>query len=238
MSRVLPWLVILAATAAEVAAQTPPHPTGAVSAGPWRITWSSTGASARNRASGQVVKLYDNEGDHTDYHRSYLVSVVGPVVSVQTHYNSESGPAHSSSGRWLEALRLEQRVGRAQVTDLFDSDDVLRALLQVERIRCALEGHVPSSLDELVQQLPMECWTQWSLLLESFAVMSVQRDTAVVSFSVPHGCELAAGNVTRFDLRLRIPETRRRWFAEARAARTLGMAPTAEDSWGGKCPSA
>jgi hypothetical protein len=238
MWRVLPWLLILVVAAAEVSAQKPPQPTGSVTAGPWQITWSPTGASARNRVSGLTLKLYDNEGDDTDYRRSYLVSVVGPVVSVQTDYNSESGPMHSSSGTWLEASRLEERVSFAQITDLFDSHDVLRALLRVKRIRCALEGQAPTSLDELVQQLPVECWTNWSSLLGSYAIMSARRDIAVVRFSVVHGCELAAGTVTAFDVRLRIPRSKRRWFAEARAAGTLGMAPTAEDSWGGKCPPA
>ena len=87
-----------------------------------------------------------------------------------------------------------------------------------------------------MEQLPTECWTLWSELLGSFAVMSARRDTAVVRFSVKHGCELAAGTVTAFDVRLRIPESKRRWFAEAKAAGTLGMAPTAEDTWGGQCP--
>jgi hypothetical protein len=237
MSEVLAWLLVLVAAAAEVSAENPPQPTGAVTAGPWRITWSPTGASATNRVSGLDLKLFENEGDDaSDYRRSYLVSVVGPVVSVQTHYNSESGPMHSSSGTWLEASRLEERMSFAQITDLFDSHDVLRALLRVKRIRCALEGQVPTSLDELVEQLPIECWTNWSSLLKSFAVMSARRDTAIVRFSVVHGCELAAGTVTAFDVRLPIPKSKRGWFAEARAAGTLGMASTADDTWRGECP--
>jgi hypothetical protein len=167
----------------------------------------------------------DSGGEESGFEGGYIVSVVGPIVSFQSHSENSRGSASSS----IKAVDLRRRASAARLTELFDEGAVLPVLVNARPIKERLGEQVPADLAELVTMLGSECLTDWKRLLSSFSVMEVRQQAAVVRFGLGGGCGAAGGNVTEFDLLFPIPSAKRRWFADAKSHSSVGIAET----WGG-----
>ena len=226
-------VVLIASSAVATAERRPePKPTGVILSGEWRVSWSARGAFARNTTTGARTTIYrnvswgsDSGGDVSGYEGGYVVSVVGPIVSFQSHSENSRGSAGSS----IKAVDLRRRASPARLTELFDEGGVLPVFLNARPVKERLRGQRPGDLAQLLRMLGTECLTDWKNLLSSFAVMGVRQQAAVVRFGLGAGCGSAGGMVTEFDLLFPIPSPKRTWFTDAKSHHSVGIAET----WGG-----
>ena len=150
-------LVAVTCSAVVAAERRPkPRPSGVVLSGEWRVSWSPKGAFARNTSSGARATVYrnvswrsDSGGEESGFEGGYVVSVVGPIVSFQSHSENSRGSASSS----IKAVDLRRSASAARLTDLFDEGVVLPVLVNARPIKERLRGQRPADLAELVSML-------------------------------------------------------------------------------------
>ena len=163
-----------------------------------------------------------------------LLSVVGPLVSVETHSAGYAeGAAHPYA--YADITAYDARTGvRATLTDWFPAADVHAALLGDALVRRALAGPTPKprTLERLGFAIPgyqsADCtWGFSSDLLSRFAFHHVKGDRVAVRFGLSHGCEVARGNLTVLAVYLPIPQALRAHLAAAQAGRAGFLVPGA-----------
>jgi len=114
---------------------------------------------------------------------------------------------------------------RADLTDLFDEDDLLYSLSNAWPVMNALGLRRPGSYPELMEFLVEDCTLPWETLPYSFAIMEYGELGAVVRFGLGGGCG-GQGYNTEFDVLVAVPEGRRHLFEEAAESHSLGTAET------------
>jgi hypothetical protein len=140
-------------------------------------------------------------GAFVSYERSESAS-----CKVQAH------PSHYTSYSAVDAAHGGREV---KLTEPFDENDVLQALLADRLVRTALSGArtpVPSSLNALVNLLAHKVGTPCEYafddgLLGHFAFHHVEgldggRGRVAVRLGLSHGCEAARGNLTQIGILL------------------------------------
>jgi hypothetical protein len=149
------------------------------------------------------------------YYRSshHLLSAVANVISFTEGYEG-SGGMHPIYGLRYSTIDLETGEP-ADITQLFDEHDVVKALRHDPLIIKYLAGAKPTSLEELMLELPFPCEIDFSDLRSAFRIVAVGRETAQVQLGLGHGCETMRGTFTTVDIELPIPNDLREAFLEA-----------------------
>ncbi len=146
-----------------------------------------------------------------------VLSLVGPVLSIEEDDYCDCGGAHPTAGKLFRAIDLKQSHASeavpAQITSLFPAESVLKALLADSVVKKVLPaGKKPELLDALVKALAMktvqvgECDYYFpEELLSRFAVFDVKGTQAAVRFSLSHESEICRGQMTQIGVELPIP---------------------------------
>jgi len=182
-------------------------------------TWRDSGLSV-SRDGGKPRELLHPDpalDSCADAQESYrLVSVVGPLASLEHGTWADCGGAHPSAVTSYEVVDATRPARRTTLLDYFSEADVLGALQADPLVRKAL-GHVrPATVRELLKFLsgktgggdPEGCGYAFSEgMLASFAFHHVEGGAVAVRIGLSHGCEVMRGNLTQLGLLLPIPRT-------------------------------
>ncbi len=226
----------------------------AVVVGEWRLFLEpKKGVARRQRPPYERVDLYANwvgllrgaagAGQVNYSLEEALLSVVGPIVSVQHESWSSGGHYRTNHSRRIYAHNLSVHAARlrageeevppsfdggdvASLTDLFDSALALAAVAKAGPVKAALGSRAPRSWEELREylycpDLPFELSAEWESLTTSFAIMDVSGATARVRFSLDPCCR-ACDYRPEFEVDIPIPSHRRQWFDQAKRDHLLG----------------
>lgn len=166
-----------------------------------------------------------------------LLSVAGPYLTVEEGEYCDCGGAHPSESTKFRAIELDRSkagsVEAASLTELFPSQDILKALLSDALVHKALGSDAaPGSLNELLKQLgddtvkvgECEYWFPPELM-NSFAVYDVQEENVLVRLALPAAAETCRGRLTQIGMTLASSKATRPFFLAAkRQQRGLLMA--------------
>ena len=172
--------------------------------------------------SGTTAEVSAGPGTQSSWSER-VVSVVGPITSGVSESYSD-GPVRPVGGCSLIATRKPEGE-RADLTDLFDEDDLLYSLSNAWPVMNALGLRRPRSYPELMEVLVEDCTVPWDTLPYSFAIMEYGELGAVVRLGLGGGCG-SQGYNTEFDVLVAVPEDRRHLFEEAAKSHSLGTAET------------
>ena len=141
-----------------------------------------------------------------------VLSLVGPVLSLQEEDYCDCGGAHPTAGKQFRTIDLNS--GRpALITSMFQLESVFQALRADAVVKKALAaGPKPATLEALVKSLAMKTVTVGECdyyfpeeLLSRFAFYDVKGDRVAVRFSLSHASEICRGQMTQIGVELPIP---------------------------------
>jgi hypothetical protein len=141
-----------------------------------------------------------------------VLSLVGPVLSLQEEDYCDCGGAHPTAGKQFRAIDLNS--GKpALITSTFPAETVFQALGSDAVVNKALPaGAKPATLDALVKSLTMRTVTVGECdyyfpeeLLSRFAFYDVKGDRVAVRFSLSHASEICRGQMTQIGVELAVP---------------------------------
>lgn len=162
-----------------------------------------------------------------------LLSVVGPLVSVERHASGYvQGAAHPYAYAAIDAYDMKRGGKPANLLDYFAPADVHRALLGDKLVQTALAGRKPADLRALIAAIAgyqsEDCtWGFGSDLMSRFAFHHVRGDQVAVRFGLSHGCEVARGGLTILAVYLPVPAALKADLAAAAAGRQGFLVPRA-----------
>lgn len=168
----------------------------------------------KNQDDNAEVKLVLDEAEQT----LQLLSVVGPIMSVESHdYSYYKGTAHPSLYSRFTAIDFRNPNRIAQLSDYFPAEDIRKALLQDKLVQNHLGKNKPAAtLDGLVRQLADLnidldiCEYGFDKdLLTRFAFYQIQDGKVAVRLGLSYGGEPCRGMLTQIGLWLAIPDTLR-----------------------------
>jgi hypothetical protein len=177
-----------------------------------------TGSDLRVGTAGSLVQAhwqgFDPPQKDEEHEASFqLLSVVGPLVSVETHFSGMSpGAAHPYANAAIRAYDLRRGRKVANLLDWFAPPDVYQALMKDTLVQTALKGHPkPADLTQLLKETAgyqsEDCsWGFDGDLLTAFAFHHVRGKQVAVRFGLTHGCEVARGGLTILAIYLPIPK--------------------------------
>jgi hypothetical protein len=225
----LGWGLAILALSGSITSHPQTRTSGHIKSGEWVVHWSSNGAFATHETTPRCVPIFRNSYEtgrkeagfqlgpppEAWFYRSshHLLSAAANAISFTEGYEG-SGGMHPIYGLRYSTIDLETG-DSADITQLFDEDDVVRALRRDPLIMKYLGGAEPTGLEELVTALEVPCEIDFSDLRSAFRIAAIGRDTAVVQFGLGHGCETMRGNFTTLDIELPIPGDLREVFLEA-----------------------
>ena len=166
-----------------------------------------------------------------------LLSVEGPYLTFEQEEYCDCGGAHPTAVKRFRTIQLDRSKSdspqAANLTDLFSSEAIHKALIADSLVRKALGSEAPpSSLDDLLNQLVDqrvkvgECdYSFSSSLMNSFAVYDVQEENVLVRLGLPAATESCRGRLTQIGITLSPSEaTRASLLAAKKQHRGLTMA--------------
>jgi hypothetical protein len=160
-----------------------------------------------------------------------VLSLVGPVLSIEEDDYCDCGGAHPTAGKMFRAIDLPgsqaAKAAPEEITSLFPAETVYQALRADSAVKKALPPAAkPESLDALVGALAFqnvdvgECSYYFPKeLLSRFAFFDLQGDRVSVRFSLSHASEICRGQMTQIGIELPVPEGLQASFAAAKAGR-------------------
>ncbi|HXP85872.1 MAG TPA: hypothetical protein VN841_14205 [Bryobacteraceae bacterium] len=162
----------------------------------------------------------DSPGQPMQSQTTYrLLSVAGPLLSVEETFYCDCGGAHPSEVKRFRAIDLRQskpdQAAPLALTSVFPAGDIFAALAADKVVAAALkdDARKPRSLDELIKALKFQpvpvgdcSFFFGDDLLSSFALYDVQRERAAVRISLSHQAEVCRGQMTQLGILLPIPE--------------------------------
>lgn len=193
---------------------------GSTSVGPWTASWTDDVITVSD-GTETSLELVDHSADNAQ--ESYdVISVVGPWISVEYSWYAEGG-AHPSYGTVWRVHDMTRAGQRVKLTDLWDDEVLLKALLADSVIARSRRGDgTPKTVDDLVASLDGGCEMDLSArMLESWAIHSVKGDKVAVRIGLTHGCEVNRGAFTQLGVWLPIPTGMKAAVAQADARGTL-----------------
>lgn len=199
-----------------------------------------TGSDLRVGPAGSLPGVYLNSlgepGDGEEEHDASwkLLSIVGPLVSVETHVSGNvEGAAHPYAAAAIEAYDVKRGGKPAKLTDYFPAPPIYQALMGDKLVQTALAGKTrPTTLKQLIATIAgyqsEDCaWGFSSDLLTHFAFHHVDGKRVAVRFGLTHGCEVARGGLTIVAVYLPIPPALAADLAAARSGKAGFLVPAA-----------
>lgn len=173
------------------------------------------------QAAANDWKQISKDSDYRSLTASYvyhLLSVVGPVLSIEEDDYCDCGGAHPTAGKMFRAIDLSKSSAAkpvaAKLTDLFPAPAIAAALGQDRIVKSVLPaGAHPESLDALLSAVNSKSATVGDCsyffpddLLEHFAIYELKGDRAAVRVSLSHAVEICRGSMIQLGLLLPVPE--------------------------------
>ncbi|HWA35025.1 MAG TPA: hypothetical protein VG737_12880 [Cyclobacteriaceae bacterium] len=197
----------------------------------WKFRKDKTNIVATNTTTGKErVMFTDSEtttvddGDSIDTSLEYaLISYVGPYVTVlKSEYSYMKGAAHPNSERIFEVIDAATNKP-VKLTDFFNEQDILTALMQDSYIKGALKkGVVPKNLAQLAAGLENTDVARFGdYMYGSFAFHHVEPGKVAVRMGLAYSYGAASGAFTQLGFFLPIPEKLKAPLAAAAANKTL-----------------
>jgi hypothetical protein len=199
-----------------------------IKAGQWELSITADAAYAWSPETRERLEIFRNQRETPpdqpceSVETNKLISIVGPVVSYQEHYEDSCG-AHPSAGSRFHSVRLAPGLPAAAVSDLFDERRVLLSLLQTKAISDIIGDRHPESLAELVETLVRRCRSDRDFL-SAFAVLDAGSRVAVVRFGLGQ-CDTFRDVAAEFDAVVPIT-LHAEWFEAAARGGLLWMSET------------
>jgi hypothetical protein len=150
--------------------------------------------SLSHRIDTVLVDSYD-EQDHEAYH---VVSIVGSLLSYDFDY-AMFGGAHPTGGRWYRTIDVNTKE-EISLEDLFSSTAILAAITRDTNFTKHTIIKNPKDIHEFVSSLVGACEVDFSKLLVSYAIKSIDHDVVLIEFGLNHGCELMPEKFTTIDV--------------------------------------
>jgi hypothetical protein len=169
----------------------------------WDIRWSTDYAIA-----GSTVIYSEKQWDATEsVFEGKIYSIVGPYISYHGRSSGYSeGAAHPWSAQSFETIDINDGKEVA-LTDLFDHNEIFKALINHKIIKKALHDESPKNLEELYDLVDGGCDFLFSKhSMESFAFHHIKNGKVAIRLGLMHGCEVKRGNLTQLGFYLSIPE--------------------------------
>lgn len=242
-------LGILAVIASRIQVLGAPPTFWSGSSAGFEIRWTSDNLIARKpgisrslldlgrSAQAQWKDIAAHPGDlpYTQEFTFRLLSVVGPLLSIDEEDDCDCGGAHPNSLRRFHVVDLSRRdlAGPLPVplSSLFSPEDIRRALLAIPEIQEVLgkPEAAPLKLSILLHQFEGATVTSGDCsyvldnhLLESYAFAAYANGAVDVELSLPFSAEVCRGDIKIVKLNLPVPLRLRPWF-EAAAQRKEGF---------------
>jgi hypothetical protein len=163
-----------------------------------------------------------------------LLSVVGPLVSVESHVSGDAeGAAHPYAEAAIATYDMKRGGKPANLLDYFPPAPLYQALMGDKLVQTALKGKAkPRDLTALLAAIAYyqsaDCvWGFGDNLLRHFAFHHIQGNRVAVRFGLSHGCEVARGGLTILAIYLPIPRALAADLAAAQAGRQGFLVPGA-----------
>ena len=173
----------------------------------WDIRWSDDYGIADS-----TVLYVEERWDNTENSFSgKVLSIVGPYISFQVVSSGYSeGAAHPWHVQYYETKNISNGK-KVKLTDLFEEEEVFKALLNDSVIKKALGDNNPKDLNELFKQVDGKCdFYLDEDSLNSFAFHHIKGEMVAIRLGLKHGCEASRGNFTQLGFYLKIPESLKR----------------------------
>jgi hypothetical protein len=217
--------------------------------GGFDITWSADDISARRVSDGTLVLSLKRDVDAEwgdlaaaepdepvirEVEATYrLLSVVGPIVSVEEYWYCDCGGAHPISSRRFIAYDLRRSTPTepraAPITGLLSEADVLRALLADRVVRGTMDSvgvrtaRSLAALVDTISHVPVEANECFFAVDESFpsafALHHVDAGRVAVRFGLSHHYEICRGLMTQVGVLVPVPPALRAGLAAAESRR-------------------
>jgi hypothetical protein len=211
----------------------PPTETKSAPAGDYEIRWNNHYAQIyQYGVPGSLVyearlTITQHGRSRTTFDRTNYAmrSIVGPVISYLYMRDGDAG-AHPVSYVWLQSMIIrDATVYRASITDLFDEQAVIDALLENPKINEMVEPGIYVILREFLwNTLPGDRCEKFGSMEEHFAVSDIHETTATVVFSPTNNSEFCRGALETYVAEIPIPEWSKPWFETAKEHGTYTMA--------------
>ena len=166
-------------------------------------------------------KQISKDSDYRSLTSSYayrLLSVVGPVLSIEEEDYCDCGGAHPIAGKMFRAIDLNRSSAAkpvaAKLTDLFSAPAISAALREDRVVKSVLPpGAPPQSLDALLNAVNSKSAAVGECsyffpddLLQHFAIYDLKADRAAVRVSLSHAVEICRGSMIQLGLWLPVPD--------------------------------
>jgi hypothetical protein len=165
------------------------------------------------------------------YDNHKLLSIIGPYLSFETEYDG-SGGAHPVYGTIYKTINFakdkttqwsELDFQDGLLTDIFNDKDIYRALMKDQLITNHLKKKKPKDLADLLANLRGGCEMDLTHLLNSFRIVNIDRNIALIDFGFTHGCEADRGKFSGTAIGLPVLKKNKFMFEKAINDSTLGI---------------
>jgi len=197
----------------------------------WKFKKDKTNIVASNVNTGKERVIFKDsetqtveDGDSVSTSIEYaLISYVGPYVTVlKDEYSYMKGAAHPNSERIFEVI--DAGTGKpVKLTDFFNEQEILNALMQDSYIKGALnKGVTPKNLAELAANLHDTDMARFGdYMYGSFAFHHAEPGKVAVRMGLAYSYSAASGAFTQLGFFLPIPEKLKTPLAIAVTNKTL-----------------
>ncbi len=194
------------------------------------------------QAQWKDIAAHPGDRPYTQEFTFRLLSVVGPLLSIDEEDDCDCGGAHPDSFRRFHVVDLSHRdlAGPLPVplSSLFSPEDIRRAMIAVPEVQEVLGNPeaVPLRLPILLHQFEGatinsgDCsYALDNHLLESYAFAAYANGAVDVELSLPFSAEACRGDIKIVKLNLPVPPRLKPWF-EAAAQRKEGFLASSRNS--------
>ncbi len=183
----------------------------------WNITISNGNAIAGNTSGNLRINIFT--GNTNPVFKREKLSLVGSIFSYSETIYDQSNTNIVS--RHIIAKDLNKKGNPASLTVLFTADDIYSSIVSDKKLSQHIKDTTHTNLNSLIASFDTDCKTDFSSILNSYSIVKVSGNKALVKFGLPGKCAGKFNQYTEFRIWIPIDSSRISIFEEAASLNNL-----------------